>query len=177
MTMRDNERDALVRVSGDLQEYANGCNAIYLKELAARIEALAAPAEGGEVVIVDCPACMGRGYQGTGIDEAPTTTCRACDGTGAVDEDGLIDSAGGAKDDFCTTEGHVTGGTDSCINCGTTAVAAVVPDAPLKVFDSGPWIYEPAGVRFSGQQLAGEIGRASCWDRGGRDGSISGGAE
>src|SRR3546814_14767474 len=79
-----------------------------------------------EFVIVDCPACMGRGYQGTGIDEAPTTTCRACDGTGAVDEDGLIDSAGGAKDDFCTTEGHVTGGTDSCINCGTTAVAAVV---------------------------------------------------
>src|SRR3546814_4321335 len=92
MTMRDNERDALFRVSGDLQEFANGCNAIYLKELAARIEALAAPAEGGEVVIVDCPACMGRGYQGTGIDEAPTTTCRACDGTGAVDEDGLIDS-------------------------------------------------------------------------------------
>src|SRR3546814_19063158 len=97
---------------------ANGCNAIYLKELSARIEALAAPAEGGEVVIVDCPACMGRGYQGTGIDAAPTTTCRACDGTGAVDEDGLIDSAGGAKDDFCTTAGHVTGGTDSGINCG-----------------------------------------------------------
>src|SRR3546814_20100924 len=107
MTMRENERDALVRVSGDLQEYANGCNAIYLKELAARIEALAAPAEGGEVVIVDCPACIGRGYQGTGIDEAPTSTCRACDGMGAVDEAGLHDHAGGAKEDFSWAEGRV----------------------------------------------------------------------
>src|SRR3546814_16498343 len=79
MTMRDNERDALVRVSGDLQEYANGCNAIYLKELAARSEALAAPAEGGEVGLVDCPACLGRGDQGTGIEEAPTTTWRPWD--------------------------------------------------------------------------------------------------
>ena len=33
--------------------------------------------------------------------------------------------------------------------------SAQVPDAPLKVFDSGPWIYEPDGVRFSGQQLDG----------------------
>src|SRR3546814_1546520 len=38
---------------------------------------------------------------------------------------------------------------------GVQTCALPISDAPLKVFDSGPWIYEPDGVRFSGQQLDG----------------------
>lgn len=30
-----------------------------------------------------CKACDGQGYVGTGIDEAPTTECRRCEGSGA----------------------------------------------------------------------------------------------
>lgn len=29
-----------------------------------------------------CSACLGSGSIGTGIDEAPSTICNACDGTG-----------------------------------------------------------------------------------------------
>lgn len=55
----------------------------YAAMLASVPPVAAAPAapKGG---VVDCPSCMGRGYQGTGIDEAPTTICAACDGTAAL---------------------------------------------------------------------------------------------
>lgn len=37
-----------------------------------------------EAVPKDCPVCDGWGSVSTGIDEAPSTLCKACDGNGSL---------------------------------------------------------------------------------------------
>jgi len=218
MTMRDNERDArtageganemtdkterdaLVALANEMDRHiqrlpTTGARMLgyYSKRLR---EALAAPAEGVDV--------EGLRKIADGID--PKIGTMGCAET-ARRIRALIDSAGGAKDDFCGKPKRADRALDACA-CATLtytpqpaegdgavadalmvvndaandarhagdyakanalvrarvtlyrastrqAATAVVPDAPLKVFDSGPWIYEPDGVRFSGQQLDG----------------------
>ncbi|MEB3843940.1 hypothetical protein [Pseudomonas guariconensis] len=79
------DRDALLREALPAVEYESGrgdaAGTSYL-QLADKIKSLSASAEPSAPKVECCKLCGGEGSTRTGIDEAPTTVCSRCDGTG-----------------------------------------------------------------------------------------------
>lgn len=53
---------------------------VFCKTLAGKLNERLA----NQVELKDCPVCDGWGSVSTGIDEAPSTLCKACDGNGSL---------------------------------------------------------------------------------------------